>query len=138
MNVDVEFKDANETMFYSVKALINGYLDGSDYSSSELANLIVKQFKLGTFIVIEEEEEENQKKIREKAKLEKETNCIGFCTMLSTKQHAKEAVVAEILKFANEKSQKYNSDSDHKIFTQILEKNRVGLLINERIINVAP
>lgn len=29
-------------MFHSVKSLINGYLDGSDYNSSQLADIIVK------------------------------------------------------------------------------------------------
>lgn len=58
LNVEMQFKDANETMFHSVKSLVNSYLDGKDYSSSDLADIIVKQCLLGTFIVIEEEEEE--------------------------------------------------------------------------------
>ncbi|EAS06153.1 p21-carboxy-terminal region-binding protein (macronuclear) [Tetrahymena thermophila SB210] len=138
LNVDFEFKDANETMFHSVKGLINGYLDGSDYNSSDLADIIVKQFTLGTFIVIDEEEDENQKKIREKAKLERETNVIGFSTFISAKQHENQSVVKEIIKFVNQKSEKFNNEADHKKLQNILAKNKVGLLINERIINVAP
>ncbi|KAL4482584.1 hypothetical protein ABPG72_005827 [Tetrahymena utriculariae] len=138
LNVDFEFKDANETMFHSVKGLVNGYLDGSDYNSSDLAGIIVKQFTLGTFIVIDEEEDENQKKIREKAKLERETNVIGFSTFISTKQHENQNVVKEIIKFVNQKSEKFNNEADHQKLQNILAKNKVGLLINERIINVAP
>ncbi|KAL4433497.1 hypothetical protein ABPG74_002894 [Tetrahymena malaccensis] len=138
LNVDFEFKDANETMFHSVKGLINGYLDGSDYNSSDLADIIVKQFTLGTFVVIDEEEDENQKKIREKAKLERETNVIGFSTFISAKQHENQSVVKEIIKFVNQKSEKFNNEADHQKLQNILAKNKVGLLINERIINVAP
>lgn len=48
-------------------------------------------------MVIDEEEDEDKKKIREKCKLEKEINSIGFCTILNLQR--KEKVILEIIKF---------------------------------------
>jgi protein BCP1 len=42
MNIDFLFLDPNENQFSSVKLLVNGYLDGLSFRSSELAELIVK------------------------------------------------------------------------------------------------
>jgi len=54
--------------------LLNGYLDGLSFHSSELADLIVKQVKLGTMITIEDPEE---------TKNNKNENVLGFCSILN-------------------------------------------------------
>jgi len=46
--------------------------------------------------------------------------------------------MADILKYVTEKSETFNSSDDHNKFLEILKSKKVGLLINERIINVAP
>ena len=58
LNVEIEFKDANENMFHSVKSLLNGYLEGIANTSSQMADYIVKQCLLGTFMVIDDDEED--------------------------------------------------------------------------------
>lgn len=60
--------------------------------------------------MIDEEEEENAKKIREKAKLEREINTIGFCTLLGAENPA----LTEVLRFAKEKSEKHAPPKDHE------------------------
>ena len=42
VDVDLLFFDPNENQFSSIKLLVNGYLDGMSFRSSELAELIVK------------------------------------------------------------------------------------------------
>lgn len=42
VNVDLNFYDPSEKQFHSIKNLVNGYLDGLSYNSSELADLIIK------------------------------------------------------------------------------------------------
>lgn len=41
--VEFEFYDPNPAHYASVRGLVNGYLDGASYNSSELANIIVEQ-----------------------------------------------------------------------------------------------
>jgi protein BCP1 len=56
--VDFVFLDPNVNQQSSVKMLINGYLDGLSFRSTELADLIVKQAELGTMVGTEDNDED--------------------------------------------------------------------------------
>ena len=43
VDIDFEFYDPNDNQYHSVKALINGYLDGDAYNLGEVADIICKQ-----------------------------------------------------------------------------------------------
>lgn len=45
INVEFEFYDPNPNQFLSIKSLLNGYLDGLSYRSSELTEIILDQVK---------------------------------------------------------------------------------------------
>lgn len=85
--------------------------------------------------MIDEEEDDDKKKIREMAKLELETNTIGFCTILNGTNPA----VAEVMRFFKEKFEAHSKPADKaKLVSVMKNPSKVGVLINERIINVAP
>lgn len=54
VNVDFNFYDPNEKQFHSVKVLVNGYLDGLSFNSSDLADIIVNQGEVGTMVGIDD------------------------------------------------------------------------------------
>ncbi|EGR33564.1 hypothetical protein IMG5_049400 [Ichthyophthirius multifiliis] len=62
LNVEIEFKDANEDMFHSIKAFMSKYLDGISNNSSEYADILIKQILLGTFMVMDDEEDKQKVK----------------------------------------------------------------------------
>jgi protein BCP1 len=126
ITVEFEFYEPNPTQFFSIKSLINGYLDGLSYRSSDLAQLIIEQKDLGTMIgTADDEEEENTIK-----NMPKDKTILGFATLMSFQQYHKQKVFEEIIKYVEEKSKKHNDRHDE--FIKILHEKNVGLLINER------
>ena len=57
--VDFEFQDPKETDFHGLKALLKNYLDGAEFSSSELCDFIIKQNTVGTVIKAQGAGDEN-------------------------------------------------------------------------------
>ena len=64
VNVDFQFYDPSPDHFHAVKNLVNTYLDGASFKSSELTELIVSQVQLGTMVGIEDAETEQESKRR--------------------------------------------------------------------------
>ena len=125
ITVEFEFYEPNANQFFAVKSLINGYLDGLSYRSSDLAQLISDQKDLGTMIGTADDEEENAIK-----NMPKDKSILAFATLMSLQQYQKQKVFEEILKYIEDKSNKHN-DRHAELIKLIKEKN-VGLLINER------
>ena len=125
ITVEFEFYDPNPSQFFSIKSLINGYLDGLSYKSSDLAQLIIDQVEIGTMIGALEDEEESLIKNKPKDK-----NILGFATVMSVIQYQKEKVFQEIMNYIEDKSTKHNDR--HEELLKIINEKNVGLLINER------
>ena len=126
MTVEFEFYDPNPNQFFSIKSLINGYLDGLSYRSSDLAQLIIEQVEVGTMIGTLDDEEENLIKNKPKDK-----NVLGFATVMNFLQYHKKPAFQEISKYITDKSKIHNEK--HEEFLKILHEKNVGLLINERL-----
>lgn len=122
--VDFEFYDPNENQFFSIKSLINGYLDGLSYRSSDLAHLIVEQAQVGTMIGTANDDQETF------IKGNKDKNILGFATVMSVIRYQKQNVFQEIMKYVEDKSKIHNPK--HEDFLKILATNNIGLFINER------
>ncbi|CAD8066101.1 unnamed protein product [Paramecium sonneborni] len=119
INLDFVFLDPNQKQFHSIKTFINGYLEGISFKSSELANIICDQVELGTMVGQEDED-----------------NVFGFTTILNIGE-IKSNAIGEILHYVDAKSQQYNKQ--HQQLQHILQTpKKVGLFINERILNLAP
>jgi len=133
LDVDFLFLDPNQSQFFSVKSLLNGLLDGLSYNSSDLANIVCDQVVVGTMIGVEGDEEKPlyQGKPEEK-------NVLGFVSLLNLQVYENEKVMKEIVQYAVQKSEIHNEN--HEKFLQVLQThtNKIGLLINERMINLPP
>ena len=127
ITVEFEFYEPNPNQFFAVKSLINGYLDGLSYRSSDLAQLIIDQKELGTMIGTEDEEDENAIK-----SMPKDKSILAFATLMSFQQYHKQKVFEEIMKYIEEKSNKHNDR--HSELIKLLNEKNVGLLINERFL----
>eukprot|EP01016_Furgasonia_blochmanni_P021840 TRINITY_DN2397_c0_g2_i1.p1 TRINITY_DN2397_c0_g2~~TRINITY_DN2397_c0_g2_i1.p1 ORF type:complete len:333 (+),score=72.94 TRINITY_DN2397_c0_g2_i1:106-1104(+) len=128
--VDFEFYDPNPNQFFSVKNLINGYLDGFSFKSSELAEIICNQAVVGTMIGCEEDENEKGK-VQDK-------NVFAFATILNMNRYEKISVMKEIVSFVVGKSKTHNENHEAFIQTLTTSAHKIGLLVNERIINLPP
>lgn len=127
IQVDFLFLDPNQSQFFSIKSLVNGILDGVSFRSSDLANIICDQVVVGTMIGVEGDDEKPNEK-----------NVLGFATILNLSAYSKQDVMKEIVQYTIEKSEKHNSD--HEAFVHLLKSqtDHIGLLINERMINLSP
>lgn len=124
MVIDFEFYDPNENQFFSIKSLINGYLDGLSYRSSDLAQLIVSQVEVGTMVGTANDDQETF------IKGTKDKNILGFSTLMPLTRYHKENVFQEIFKYLEDKSKIHNEN--HEDFLKILKSKNVGLFISER------
>lgn len=80
--IEFEFYDSNENQYHSIKNLINNLLDGNQYNSSELADIITKQVELGTMVGVSEEN----------SHLLKDKEILGFATILNIVREKQESL----------------------------------------------
>jgi len=127
LDVDFLFLDPNQNQFFSVKSLLNGLLDGLSYNSSDLANIVCDQVVVGTMIGVEGDDEKPNEK-----------NVLGFSTILNLQAYENQKVMKEIVQYIVHKSETHNEN--HEKFLHILQNqtNKIGLLINERMLNLPP
>jgi len=127
LQVDFLFLDPNQSQFFSVKSLLNGLLDGLSFRSSDLANIVCDQVVVGTMIGVDGDDEKPNEK-----------NVIAFTSLLPLKPYENQDVMKEIVSYIVQKSEVHNEN--HQAFFDILrnQTDKVGLLINERMINLSP
>ncbi|CAH0474968.1 unnamed protein product [Peronospora belbahrii] len=117
-NVSVEFlfSDPREAHFHSVKQFLLVYLPPSQpFDVSGLANAIVGQVTAGTMICVEGEDD-----------------VYGFITALSLKTFGKETSIKQIVQYVTKKC----PNSDLPNLQHILNTKNVGLVLNERMVNL--
>jgi len=127
LNIEFLFYDPDPNQYHAVRNLINGLLDGLSYNSSQLAELVINQNVVGTMIGGDDGDEKPT-----------DRNVFSFATILNLEASKSEKVIQEILQFIKSKSEKHNSE--HEKFVQVLdsEMKSIGLLINERLVNLSP
>lgn len=117
-NISVEFifSDPRESHFHSVKQFLLAYLPPSQpLDVSGLANAIVGQVTAGTMVCAEGEDD-----------------VYGFITALNIKTFAHETSIQQIVQYLTKKC----PSADLPKLQQILSTKTVGLLINERMVNL--
>jgi len=127
LQVDFLFLDPSQSQFFSVKSLLNGLLDGLSFRSSDLANIVCDQVVVGTMIGVDgDDDKPNEKSV------------IAFTTLLPLKAYENQDVMKEIIGYIVSKSETHNEN--HQAFFSVLkdQTDKVGLLINERMINLSP
>ncbi|CAI5725488.1 unnamed protein product [Hyaloperonospora brassicae] len=117
-NVSVEFlfADPRESHFHSIKQLLLAYLPPSQpLDVSGLANLVVGQVTVGTMVCVEGEDD-----------------VYGFITALNLTRHEKEMSIQQIVQYVTKKC----PSADLSKLQQILRTKNVGLVLNERMVNL--
>ena len=118
VQVDFEFQDPKEIDFHGLKALLGNYLDGAEFSSSELCDAIIKQSTVGTVIKTQGAGDE--------------LDPIAVMTVMNLHQKKATAFIKEISAFLKKKCPKDLKDQ----LSAVLAEKSVGLIINERVINI--
>jgi len=129
LDIEFEFYDPDKSQKRSIVALINGYMDGLSYKSSDLAEIIINQDILGTMIGVEDPEE---------FKKTGDRDVIAFSTLLNIDQYKGEKVIGEIIKYIMQKSETHNTA--HETLYNLVDNQaaKIVLLLNERVVNLSP
>lgn len=116
VNVEFVFSDPREAHFHSVKQFLITYLPPTQpFNVSGLADAIVNQVATGTMVCVEGEDD-----------------VYGFITALSLSRYAAENSMQQILQYVTKKC----PSDDLARFQSILKTKSVGLLVNERMVNL--
>lgn len=116
VNVEFVFSDPRESHFHSVKQFLLSYLPPTQpFNVSGLADAIVNQVATGTMVCVEGEDD-----------------VYGFITALSLKRYEAENSVQQVLQYVTKKC----PVDDLPRFQSILSSKSVGLLVNERMVNL--
>ncbi|POM75032.1 BCCIP family protein, partial [Phytophthora palmivora] len=116
VSVDFLFSDPREAHFHSVKQFLLAYLPPSQpFDVSGLANAIVGQVTAGTMVCVEGEDD-----------------VYGFITALNLKGFANETSIQQVLQYVTKKC----PSADLPKLQQILNSKNVGLVLNERMVNL--
>lgn len=81
------------------------------------------------------DEEEEQKMLAKPLEFQ-QRDIIGFSTFINLNNYKDKECIKQILKFVLEKNEKTNSNKSN--FKSLLETKKIGLLLNERMINLSP
>ncbi|KAG3120186.1 hypothetical protein PI124_g1043 [Phytophthora idaei] len=116
VNVDFLFSDPREAHFHSVKQFLLAYLPPTQpFDVSGLANAIVGQVTAGTMVCVEGEDD-----------------VYGFITALNLKSFANETSIQQVLQYVTKKC----PSAELPKLQQILNTKNVGLVLNERMVNL--
>ncbi|KAG2840550.1 hypothetical protein PC111_g3443 [Phytophthora cactorum] len=116
VNVNFLFSDPREAHFHSVKQFLLAYLPPTQpFDVSGLANAIVGQVTAGTMVCVEGEDD-----------------VYGFITALNLKSFADETSIQQVLQYVTKKC----PSAELPKLQQILNTKNVGLLLNERMVNL--
>jgi len=143
--VDVNFELFNpkESDFHTIKIFLKQYLDGTQYNSTELADMICEQGKkefLGSVIKVSSDEitstvieEDNKKKQAD----EFFNEGFGFISVINLHKNKEKESVKQIKNHLLSKVKDVVKKKQlEKLFED--ESESLGLIINERMVNVPP
>lgn len=127
--IDWEFYDPSEDQFHSIKGLASRYLFKISEESSELADVVVKNAAMGTMIGMTDDEIEKTGAFTAR-------HVYSFLTILHVPTYQSKGFMKDILKWLKAKSAQDNSGYNQSDFLKYLEGPKLGLLLNERYLNL--
>lgn len=132
INVEFEAQTPMEKDFHGIKRLLERLFLMQHVDLSELADVIISQSDIGSTIKLAPEDEEED---GDDSSAEEEV--YGVSTVLSMTQHSDKPCMQEIKKGVLSKC-KSNAPDKLEQFRTLFESKNIGLLINERFINIPP
>jgi len=150
--IDVEFELVlpSEAYYHSVRALLSQYLDGEDNENMDLSGLadqVVSTVSIGSVVASpldQDPAELPEYKDLPDAEFDKvalrynsQRDVYGFLTVLSvTRRRKQHRAFDQVLQYVLAKAGKHCNERQRELFEGILAKPNVGLLLNERLINL--
>ena len=120
VNIEFVFSCVKEDYFLMIKNLIRNNFQFEDVSINGLADLIIKMREdIGTTIKVDNDEEDK---------------ILGVFTLIPFKFYKNNPVVNQILEMLNNKFDEKKKNK--KLIKKIINNSSLGLLINERLINL--
>lgn len=148
--MEFELVQPSEAYYHSVRALMNQYLDGEDNETldiSGIADQVVNTVSIGSVVASALEKDpaempeykdlpdEQFDKIA--LKYNQERDVYGFMTILSLTRRAKQhRGFQQIIDYVLAKASKHCNERQRENIETIMTKSNVGLLLNERLINL--
>mmetsp|Transcript_15350 Transcript_15350/g.18500 ORF Transcript_15350/g.18500 Transcript_15350/m.18500 type:complete len:402 (+) Transcript_15350:127-1332(+) len=118
VNVDFEFFDPKPDDFHGIKQLMQNYLDGKVYNSSELCDILIAQTSVGTIIRTSEDEA-----------------AVGLVSCLNLQKHKGSECMKEVLAYMQSKCS--NKETKAQLL-QAIQAPGTGFMVSERLINCPP
>ena len=118
--MNAEYVDPNPSHQMSVQNLLVGYLSGLQYPFTNLASIVVNQKSIGTMITQSEDVD---------------AEVLAFATIINLTVAHDEPSIKAIHNFVVDTCNKHMAVEDKEKMINILSHNKVGLLLNERVIN---
>jgi len=114
VQVDFNVEFPKEADFHGVKNFMKSYIPSNVFNSSELADIIVGQTKIGHMI-----------------KVEGNPELFGFFTTVNMHEHRNKQCIQQIKEFVLSKA-----GNDTERVNTILDSEGTGILISERLLNI--
>lgn len=128
-NIDFEFYDPSEDQFHAIKALTTRFLWTISEASSDITDVICKNAALGTMIGMADDEVDVTGSFTSK-------HIYAVLTILHVPTYKNNDFMKGIQNYVTKKSEKDNFESHQATFTRYLEDPKLGLLVNERYLNL--
>lgn len=145
MEVPVEFEafPPTDADFNGIRCLLQQLFQKYPVDLSKLCDLIISQPEIATIIkVVSDEEAENNGKSNGDAEVnieESEEDIYGVTTVIDLHKHQESDAIKLVKKFIVEKCRECASKETRMEFEEVMDgQHGVGLLINERFINIPP
>jgi len=119
--VDFVFSDPKELDFKTIKTFMMQYLEGKAWNATELADLVIAQKFVGSIIKVEGDDEG-----------------FGFISVINLNQHKDRGSIKEIVSFIKTKISKHGTKEQVQRWYKLLDEPGVGLILNERMLNIPP
>ncbi|PRP86881.1 hypothetical protein PROFUN_03629 [Planoprotostelium fungivorum] len=116
VDIDFDLKEIVDTDFHPLKSLLKNYLADALFDSSGFIDLILAQNVIGSTIKVDQDE----------------AVTLGLITMLSLSHHKKQECVKQFISYITS----HCPQQHKKKLDKVLDEKKVGLLVNERMVNV--
>jgi BCCIP len=122
VQVDLALFNIGAQDFFSTKNFLNSYLDGTPWLATELADHVASNERIGTVIRVDDGD-----------------ISYGFATVVNLHRCSTLQSVRELVKFVLEKlTDREQNATLRSLLADNKEKGSLGLLLNERVVNVPP
>ena len=134
VQVEFLFSEMRENYFHNIKTFVNALLDFDVFNTSEISDVIINQVEVGNIIKVGlEDDNESEITVYNNPNVE----VYGVFTILNMNYYKNKSFVTKIKEFVLSKAKANCKNEDEvKKINQMLENSKLGLIVNERAINL--